>query len=120
MRNREVIEKEIYRAREDLEQSLAELKHVVAEKVDVKARARVAVEKGKQRAQDYLERGKIVAHDALEKGKTLSRDYAERGRDGAVDAMNYAKARPALVGGIAAGVVAVGALAYIGRQRDWW
>lgn len=120
MRNREVIEKEIYRAREDLEQSLAELKHVVAEKVNVKARARVAIEKGKMAAQDYLEKGKVVAHDALEKGKTLSKDYAVRGRDASVDAFNYAKARPELVGGIIAGVVAVGALAYIGRQRNWW
>ena len=120
MRDREVIEKEIYRAREDLEQSLAELKHVVAEKIDVKARARVAIEKGKQAAQDYIERGKVVAADALEKGKSLSKDYAAKGRDGAVDALNYAKARPALVGAIAGGVVAAGAIIYIGRQRDWW
>ena len=131
MRDRQVIEKEIYRAREDLEQSLAELKHVVTEKVDVKARARVAIEKGKQAAQDYLEKGKVVAAgalekskvvaaDALEKGKSMSKDYAVRGRDGAVDALNYAKARPALVGAVVGGVVAVGALAYIGRQRNWW
>jgi hypothetical protein len=87
MRNREVIEREMYRAREDLEQSLAALKHTVQEKIDVKARARVAMERGKQSALDL---------------------YAK------------AAARPAVVGAIAGSVVALGALAYIGRQREWW
>lgn len=40
----------MYRAREDLEQSLAELKHVMHDKVDMKARARVAIERGKDKA----------------------------------------------------------------------
>jgi len=93
-----MIEREIYRAREDLEDSLADLKHTVKEKLDVRARARVAVAKGKQAAQQALETGKTRAVDV----------YAQ------------AKERPALVGAIAGGVVAVGALVYIGRRRDWW
>lgn len=120
MRNREVIEREMYRAREDLEASLAELKHVVAEKVDVKARARVAVAKGKIAAQDALERGKVFAQDALERGKAKSHDLAVRGKDGAVDAYYAAKERPVLVGAVVGSVIAVGALAYIGRQKNWW
>ena len=120
MRDRNVIEKEMYRAREDLEANLAELKHVVAEKVNVKAQAQVAIAKGKIAAQDALERGKVVASDLLDRGKTMGRDYAIKGRDFGVDVYNGAKARPALVGAIAGGIVAVGALVYIGRQRDWW
>jgi hypothetical protein len=120
MRNRQTIEKEMYRAREDLEANLAELRHVVAEKVNVKAQARVAYEKGKLAAQDALQRGKVVAGDLLERGKVAGRDYAIKGRDLGVDVYNGAKARPALVAGIAGGIIAVGALVYIGRQRDWW
>lgn len=131
MRNRETIEREIHHAREDLEASLAELKHVVAEKVDVKAQARVALAKGKMAAEDAIEnakalagdalqRGKIAAADAFERGKTASRDLAVRGKDGAMDALHAAKERPVLVGGIVAGVIAVGVLAYVGRQKQWW
>jgi len=131
MRNREMIEKEMHHAREDLEASLAELRHVVAEKVDVKAQARVAIAKGKIKAQDALEHGKLLAQDALvkgkeraselfDRGKNASREYALKGRDLGVDVYNGAKARPALVGAIAGGLVAAGALVYIGRQRDWW
>jgi len=91
MRNRQSIEREIYRAREDLEDSLAQLRHVVQEKVDIKARARVAVAKGK-----------VAAHDAFD------------------SLYGRAKDRPVLVGSIVGGLVAVGVLAYVGRQRDWW
>jgi hypothetical protein len=120
MRDREVIEKEIYQAREDLESSLAELKHAVAEKVDVKARARIALAKGKIAAEDALERGKVIAHDVLEKGKTMSADLARKGKDKAADAYDAAKERPALVAGIPGGLVAAGVLVYVGRRKDWW
>lgn len=131
MRNRQTIEREIYRAREDLEDSLAELKHVVQEKVDVKARARVAVAKGKiaahdaieagkSRAQEAFARGKESARDLAIRGKDGARDLANRGKDGAVELYGKAKERPVLVGAIVGGVVAVGALAYLGRQREWW
>jgi ElaB/YqjD/DUF883 family membrane-anchored ribosome-binding protein len=102
MRNRETIEKEMYRAREDLEDSLAELKHVVQDKVDVKARARVAVERGKEKAQDVFERGKEGA-----------RQLAERGREGA-------RERPVLVSAVIGGIIAAGVLVYVGRQKNWW
>jgi hypothetical protein len=112
MRNREVIEREMYRAREDLESSLAELKHTVQEKIDVRARARVAVAKGKQKAHEAFETGKEKAHVAFVRGKEVSRDLAERGRDGAADLYGKAKERPEIVGAIVGGVVAVGALIY--------
>jgi hypothetical protein len=131
MRNRQTIEREIYRAREDLEDSLAQLKHTVQEKVDVKARARVAVEKGKIAAHDAFEAGKVKAQDMFARGKDGARDLAirgkdgakdlaYRGKDGAIELYGKAKDRPVLVGAIVGGVIAVGALAYIGRQRDWW
>jgi hypothetical protein len=131
MRNRQSIEREIYRAREDLEDSLAQLKHVVQEKVDVKARARVAVEKGKLAARDAFETGKTKAHDAYERGLVGARDLASRGKegainlagrgkDGAIELYGKAKARPVLLGAIIGGIVAVVAVAYIGRRRHWW
>ncbi|HEX5064423.1 MAG TPA: DUF3618 domain-containing protein [Kofleriaceae bacterium] len=121
MRNREVIEREMYRAREDLEANLSELKHVVQEKVDVKARARVAVEKGK-----------LMAADAFDRSKQTAREYALRGKDGAVrlakagnDKVYFtylrAKDRPVLTSSIIVGVVATGVLTYyVGRRRCWW
>jgi hypothetical protein len=120
MRNRQTIEREMYRAREDLEESIAELKHVVQEKVDVKARARVAVAKGKLKAQEALEVGKTKAQAAFDVGKTKAQAALVRGRDEAADVYAKAKERPVLVGAIAGGVIALGALVYIGRQRDWW
>ncbi len=131
MRNREHIEQEIHAARQDLESSLAELKHVVEEKIDVKARARVAVAKGKMAAHDALDRGadaaalalvrgKNAAVDAFDRGKTATRDFAIKGKNKAVDVFEGAKERPLLVGAIAGGIIAVGVLAYVGRQQDWW
>ena len=120
MRNRTSIEREIYRAREDLEDSLAELKHVVQEKADVKARARVAVARGKIAAQDAIEAGKSRAQEAFARGKESARDLASRSKDGAVELYGRAKDRPVLVGAVIGGVVAIGALAYLGRQREWW
>ena len=79
MRNREVIEREMYRAREDLESNLAELKHVVANKVDVKARARVAVERGKIKAVEALERGEDKARELYARGKAGAADLRKRG-----------------------------------------
>ena len=134
MRNRDSIEREITNAREDLEASLSELRHVVQEKVDVKARARVAVEKGKIQAHDIIERGKVQAQDLLAKGrvqaqdlfargKVQARDLASKGRErGKViydSGRETVRERPVLVGGIAAGVIAAGVLIYVARKNDW-
>ena len=113
MRNREVIQREMYRAREDLETNLAELKHAVIEKVDVKARARVAFEKGKLRAVDALERGE-------EKAKQLFADAKRRTSDRAYFTYLKAKDRPVFTGAIIGGVVAVLVLAFVGRRKQWW
>ena len=124
MRNREVIEREIHAAREDLEHSLSELRHVVQEKVDVKARARVAVEKGKLRAEEIFDEYKGKAMFLAAKGKYEAQQLANRGRDGARDlyvkGRETVEERPVLIGSIAAGVIAVGAFIYIARKNDWF
>jgi hypothetical protein len=131
MRDREVIEREMFKAREDLEANLAELKHVVSEKVDVKARAKVAVEKGKLMAQDAFERSKEAAIDYANRGKEAAIDYANRGKDGARHLVKKgedrayftylkAKDRPVLTASIIGGIVAAGVLVYVGRRKDWW
>lgn len=131
MRDREVIEREMYQAREDLEANLSELKHVVAQKVDVKARAQVAVEKGKLIAQDALQRGKDVVREKLVHGKEVARETLVRGKDGARELVKRgedrayftylkAKDRPDLVAAIAGGIVAAGVIYYVGRRRCWW
>lgn len=112
MRDREVIEREMFRAREDLEQNLAELKHAVTEKVDVKARARVAIEKGKERAQDAFERGKDGAQRLAARGLNGATDLYGRGRE-------TARERPVLVASIVAGVIVAGVVLYTARKKDW-
>lgn len=120
MRDRQDIEREMYRAREDLESNLAELKHSVAEKVDVRARARVAVEKGKQLAADAFERGKHTAHDYAVRGQQSARDLARRGSDRAYFTYLKAKDRPLLTAAIIAAVTAGLVLIIVGRRRHWW
>ena len=123
MRDRRDIEREMYRAREDLEASLGELKHVVQEKVDIKARAQHAIDERvdavKDKARDLADRGKHVLY---------------RGRDGAVamyykgrfkagraydTSRDYVEENPVLVGAIAAGVLllTVGAIFLIRRRN---
>jgi hypothetical protein len=80
MRDRRDIEREMYSAREDLEQSVNELKHVIAEKVNVKARAEHAVD-------ERVEHVKDIARHGLERGREL----IYRTRDGAV--IYYHRAR---------------------------
>jgi hypothetical protein len=102
----------MYRAREDLEQNLSELKHAVVEKVDVKARARVAIEKGKERAHDVFERGKEGAQTLAARGMNGANDLYGRGRE-------TVRERPALVGSIVGGVIVAGVLLYVARKHDW-
>ena len=110
----------MYRAREDLESNLAELKHVVQEKIDVKARAKVAVEKGKLMAVDALERGKQSVKDAAIRAKDGAQHLAKRGEDRAYFTYLKAKDRPVLTASIIGGIVAAGVLVYVGRRNDWW
>jgi len=124
MRDRETIEREIYKAREDLEASLDELRHVVQDKVDVKARARVAVEKGKQQAQDLFELGTLQARELASNGAAKARELAVRGKDGAravyIRGRETVEERPVLIASIVVGVIAVGTFIYLGRKNDWW
>ena len=83
MRDRRDIEREMFTAREDLEQSVNELKHAIAEKVNVKARATHAVD-------ERVDRVKDAARHGLERGRELmylTRDgaviYYHRARDSA-------------------------------------
>lgn len=120
MRDREVIEREMFRAREDLEASVAELKHVVQDKIDVKARAKVALEKGKLMAADAFERGKDSVRDAAIRGKGGAKHLVKKGEDRAYFTYLKAKDRPVLTASIIGGVIAAGTLFFIGRRKDWW
>ncbi len=120
MRDREVIEREMFRAREDLESSITELRHAVQEKVDVKARAKIAVEKGKLMAADVFERSKQSARDLAIRGKDRAQDLYQRGEDRAYFTYLKAKDRPVLTASIIVGIVAVGVLIYVGRRNEWW
>lgn len=120
MRDREVIEREMYRARENLESNLAELKHAVQEKVDVKARAKIAVEKGKLMAADVLERGKQSARDLAVRGKDRAQSIYHKGEDKAYFTYLKAKDRPVLTASIIGGIVGAGVLVYVGRRKCWW
>lgn len=112
MRDRQDIEREMYSAREDLEQSVNELKHVIAEKIDVKARAQHAIDERVDHVKDVARRG-------VDRG----REFMYRTRDGAV--VYYHKAREGarqhkvLLGVILGGLVVLtlGAVFLIRRRR---
>lgn len=127
MRDRRDIEREMYRAREDLEANLGALKHVVQEKIDVKARAQHAVQ---ERVDLVKDRARELANRAVDTGKHAF----YRGRDGAVDlywkgrygagraydrSREVVKERPLLVAAVVGGVLlaTVGAIFLI-RRRD--
>jgi hypothetical protein len=120
MRDRQEIEREMYRAREDLETNLAELKHAVQEKVDVKARAQVALEKGKLIAADALERGRASARHYAVRGKDTARDLVRRGGERARITYVRAKDRPLLAALIIGAIVLTGVLVFVARRRHRW
>jgi hypothetical protein len=115
MRSRETIEKEIYRAREDLEARLAELRHYVREKVDVRARAQAMVAERRQQAVELARRGA----DTVKVG-------AIRTKDGFVfvyrRAAKLSREQPVLVSTIAAGLLAVtvAAILLVRHYRKPW
>jgi len=118
----------MYSAREDLEQSVNELKHVIAEKVNVKARAQHAVEERVDRVKDAVgQRVDRVKH-AMHRGVDRGRDLMYRTRDGAV--VYYHKARDGarehklLVGLVLGGLtlLTVGTVLLVRhrRNRSWF
>ena len=127
MRDRRDIEREMYRARQDLEDSLGQLKHVVEEKVDVKARAKHAVEERvdmvKDRARDLANRAVDTTKHAYYRGRDGAVDLYWKGRYGAGRAYDKSrdvvKERPILVGAILGGVLlaTVGAIFLIRRRN---
>lgn len=112
MRDRRDIEREMFTAREDLEQSVNELKHAIAEKVNVKARATHAVD-------ERVDRVKDAARHSLERGRELM----YRTRDGAViyyhRARDSARQHKLLLGLILGGVtlLTVGAVLLVRHRR---
>lgn len=112
MRDRRDIEREMFTAREDLEQSVNELKHVIVGKVNVKARATHAVDQRVDRVKD-------AARHSLERGRELM----YRTRDGAViyyhRARDSARQHKLLLGLILGGVtlLTVGTVLLARRRR---
>jgi hypothetical protein len=112
MRDRRDIEREMFTAREDLEQSVNELKHAIVEKVNVKARATHAVD-------ERVDRVKDAARHSLERGRELM----YRTRDGAViyyhRARDSARQHKLLLGLILGGVtlLTVGTVLLIRHRR---
>jgi ElaB/YqjD/DUF883 family membrane-anchored ribosome-binding protein len=117
MRDKREIEREMYRAREDLEASLGELKHVVQEKVDIKARAQHAlderVEKAKNQARAYYYKGRYNAGLAYDKSREAVGAAYGKSRD-AVMARPYTSA--AILGGVL--LATVGAIYLIHRHNQ--
>lgn len=127
MRDRRDIEREMYRARQDLESSLGELKHVVQEKVDVKARAQHAIDERvdmvKDRARQLKERAVDTTKHAYYRGRDGAVDLYWKGRYGAGRAYDRSrdvvKERPLLVAAVLGGVLlaTVGAIFLIRRHN---
>lgn len=123
MRDRRDIEREMYRARTDLEASLGELKHVVQEKVDIKARAQHALDERvdmvKDKARDIADRGK----HALYRGRdgAVAMYYKSRYKAGrAYDTTReYVRENPVLVSAVIGGVLlmTIGAIFLIRRHN---
>jgi len=110
MRDRQDIEREMFSAREDLEQSVNELKHAIAEKFEIRARAHHAVDQRVDRVKDAARRG-------LDRG----REVLYRSRDGAVvyfhKASDGARRHKALLAAILGGLVALTLTAVLVRRR---
>ena len=123
MRDRKTIEREMFNAREDLEQSLSELKHVVQGKTDVKARAHHAFDERVDRAKLAARRGIDRGRNAALRAKDRSREMYERGRDRSVvyyhRAKDGAREHKLMLGLILGGVtlLAIGAVIFIRRRN---
>jgi hypothetical protein len=122
MRERREIEREMFNAREDLERSVNELKHVIAEKAHVRARAHHAVDERVDRVKDAARRGIDRGKDAARRGIDRGRTMMYRTRDGAVvyyhKARDQAREHKLLLGVILGGItlLTLGAV-LLGRRR---
>jgi hypothetical protein len=123
MRDRKTIEREMFNAREDLEESLSELKHVVQGKADVKARAQHAFDERVDRAKLAARRGIDRGRNAALRAKDRGREMFENARDGAViyyhRAKDEAREHKLMLGLILGGVtlLAIGAVIFIRRRN---
>lgn len=124
MRDRKTIEREMFNAREDLEQSLSELKHVVQGKADVKARAQHAIDERVDRAKQFARRGIDRGRNTALRAKDRSREMFENARDGAVvyfhKAKDGAREHKLMLGLIVGGatLLAIGAAIFIRRRNQ--
>ncbi len=99
MRDRYEIKTEIDAVQEDLQNNLAELKGVIVEKVDIKAKLQHKVDETKQRALEYTARGRRALLDYVGQARAFVRD------------------KPWIAAGIAGGVVLVGAAIFAIRRQ---
>jgi hypothetical protein len=74
MRDQQVIEQELATTRNDLEDALATLKGVVLDKVDVKAKAHRAWERGRQRAHNGIERAEHEVAKVVNRAASAARE----------------------------------------------
>jgi hypothetical protein len=110
MRDRKAIEREMFSARQDLEQSVNELKHAISEKMQIRARAHHAV-------QERVDRVKHVARRGIDRG----REVMFKTRDGAVVYYHRGKDRARehklLLGLVLGGVALLGVAAVLLARR---
>ncbi|MDB4961983.1 MAG: hypothetical protein JWP01_1982 [Myxococcales bacterium] len=90
MRDRYEIKTEIDEAQQNLEQNLGELKDVLMEKVDIKAKVDAEIDKRKDQAAEAVARGQEIAVDLYDQARMFVRD------------------KPLYAAGIVAGVLLVG------------
>jgi ElaB/YqjD/DUF883 family membrane-anchored ribosome-binding protein len=74
MRDRYEIKTEIDEAQQNLEQNLGELKDVLMEKVDIKAKVEAEVDKRKAQAMEAVARGQEIALDLYAQARSFVRD----------------------------------------------
>ncbi len=101
MRSADQIEQELDIARSDLESSLEQLKGAIEDKVDVKAHARRAIDRAKERATEIADRGMKQAAIVYCKAEAKVR------------------ARPDIVTGVLLGLVTVATLGIYLAVRVW-
>ena len=122
MRNRDTIEREIVTARHDLELSLGELKHIVQDKLDVRAAAHRAIQPKRDELRVALIHANEVVARALSKGAVELVAIANRGKSALVTAYDRTSSgvrrRPYLFAGVLAGVMLAASVLFYLRHRS--